>query len=118
MGRSQAVHLKHETEEREAEMTGKRMVIFSNAISRRLAEKICSRLSVPHGEALVRRFNDGEVRVQLEQEVRGADVFIVGSLCSPMENMMEVVLLAAAARESSAGRVTLVVPYLGYNRQD
>jgi ribose-phosphate pyrophosphokinase len=95
-----------------------RIVIFSNNSSRNLAQEICKFLGIDHGAAIVSRHNDGEVRVKLEQNVRDADVFIVGSTHPPLENAWEVILLADAARRSSAQRVTLVLPYLGYNRQD
>lgn len=99
-------------------MMNTRIVVFSNNASRALGEEICSRMSLPHGQALVGRFSDGEVQVELKENVRGEDVFIVGSTSPPLENAMEMMLLADAARRSSAGRVTYVLPYLGYNRQD
>ena len=98
-------------------MDGK-IVVFSNNVSRALAQEICEFLSLKHGDAIVGRHKDGEVKVKLAQNVRDADVFVIGSTHPPLENTWEVVLLADAARRSSAGRVTLVLPYLGCNRQD
>jgi ribose-phosphate pyrophosphokinase len=98
-------------------MDGK-IVVFSNNVSRSLAQEICDFLSLKHGMAIVDRHNDGEVKIKLEQNVRDADVFVIGSTHPPLENTWEVILLADAARRSSARRVTIVLPYLGYNRQD
>ncbi|MES2202898.1 MAG: ribose-phosphate diphosphokinase [Patescibacteria group bacterium] len=95
-----------------------RMMVFATGSGRVLAEKICGHLSVNLGDALVGRFGDGEVRVEIKQNVRGADLYIVGSLCPPAENWIEMMLLCEAARYSSAERITLVPTYLGYNRQD
>jgi len=67
---------------------------------------------------MVGRHNDGEIRVKFRDSVRGVEAFIIGPTCPPAENILELCFLAAAAKESSAKRVTLVIPYLGYNRQD
>ncbi len=98
-------------------MDGK-IVVFSNNASRNLSQETCGFLSLEHGAAIVGRHNDGEVKIKLGQNVRDADVFVIGSTHPPLENAWEVILLADAARRSSARRVTIVLPYLGYNRQD
>ncbi len=92
--------------------------VFAGTASRGLATEICERLSLEPGKVKVGRHNDGEVKIEYEESIRDADVFIVNSTPPPAENFFELVFLADAARRSSAGRITLVVPYLGYNRQD
>ncbi|OGG73004.1 hypothetical protein A3A38_01165 [Candidatus Kaiserbacteria bacterium RIFCSPLOWO2_01_FULL_53_17] len=95
-----------------------RIKVFAGTAGRPLADKVCERLSIDLGKARVARFADGEVDVQIEEDVRGADVFIVNTTGPPAENLIEMVLLAEAAHGSSAGRVTVIPTYLGYNRQD
>lgn len=95
-----------------------RIKVLSGNAGAPLAKEICDHLSIEPTKALVSRFNDGEVQVQIQEEVRGADLFIVNPIHSPAENLLEMVFLADAARRSSAGRITLVIPYLGYNRKD
>ena len=98
--------------------TGKMMVFAGNA-NPQLAHKIASRLSLPLGKAQVSRFSDGEVAIELMENVRGRDVFIVQSTCPPTnDNLMELLVMADALRRASAGRITAVVPYFGYARQD
>ena len=92
--------------------------IFAGSASKKFAQDVCKRLGVQMGDALVSRFKDGEVRVQLLENVRDADVFIINQTNPPAENIFEMALLSEAARDSSAGRITLVPTYLGYNRQD
>ncbi|MBI5470664.1 ribose-phosphate diphosphokinase [Candidatus Kaiserbacteria bacterium] len=100
-------------------MNGHRKIkIFAGTASKGFAEDVCKHLGVPLGEAMVNRFRDGEVRVQILENVRDADVFIINQTNPPAENILEMVLLAEAAHDSSAGRITLVPTYLGYNRQD
>jgi ribose-phosphate pyrophosphokinase len=95
------------------------MKIFSGTANRSLAERICEHLNIRLGEANVSRFPDGEVRVKIEEDVRGADVFVVQPTCPPVnDNVMELVLLIDALRRASAERITAVVPYFGYARQD
>lgn len=94
------------------------ILVFSGRQGKPVADKICERLSVSPGEAKVGRFGDGEVEVELLSNVRGSDVFIVNPTNPPADNFVEMVLLARAARSSSARRVTLVPTYLGYNRQE
>lgn len=92
--------------------------IFAGTSAKALAIEVCRYLSVPLGVADVGRFPDGEVRVKDVEDVRGRDIFILNSLCPPAENWLEMLLLVAACRGSSAGRITIVPTYLGYNRQD
>jgi ribose-phosphate pyrophosphokinase len=95
------------------------MKVFSGTANRPLAERICEHLNIRLGEASVSRFPDGEVRVKIEEDVRGADVFVVQPTCPPVnDNLMELVLLIDAFKRASAERITAVVPYFGYARQD
>lgn len=94
------------------------IAIFSGTQGQSLTREICKLLSVSPGEAHVGRFRDGEVNIELLTNVRGNDVYIVNPTNPPAENILEMVLLARAARGSSARRVTLVPTYLGYNRQE
>lgn len=95
------------------------LVVFSGNSNPQVAEKICEYLDVPLGKALVNQFSDGETRVELYDNVRGRDVFIVQSTSSPANhNIMEAVIMADACRRASAARITLVAPYFGYARQE
>jgi ribose-phosphate pyrophosphokinase len=92
--------------------------IFAGNASRRLARSICEKLKVPLGDAEVSRFEDGEVSVKFNENIRGSDVFIVQATGAPADNLMELLVMLDAARRASARRVTAVVPYFGYARQD
>ena len=95
------------------------LVVISGNANRELAEKIVRQLSIPLGRADIGRFSDGEVRVEINENVRGRDVFIVQPTCRPVnENLMELAIITDALRRSSAERITGVVPYFGYSRQD
>ncbi|MCK6458276.1 MAG: ribose-phosphate pyrophosphokinase [Planctomycetes bacterium] len=95
------------------------MKVFSGTANRPLAERMCEHLNIRLGEASVTRFPDGEVRVKIEEDVRGADVFVLQPTCPPVnDNLMELVLLIDAFKRASAERITAVVPYFGYARQD
>ncbi|MFH0771171.1 MAG: ribose-phosphate pyrophosphokinase [Candidatus Omnitrophota bacterium] len=95
------------------------LLIFSGNANLSLAEKICDYLNVPLRDAKVDRFNDGEIRIKIDQDVRGRDVFIVQPGCPPVnENLMELLVLIDAIRRASACRITAVIPYYGYSRQD
>ncbi|MEA3312057.1 MAG: ribose-phosphate pyrophosphokinase [candidate division WOR-3 bacterium] len=83
-----------------------------------LAESICKELGVPLGKATIDCFSDGEIRVKIEENVRGVDVFIIQSTQAPAENLMELLLMLDAAKRASAARITAVIPYYGYARQD
>src|SRR5712675_322798 len=95
------------------------MAVFSGRANPQLAHDIARHLSVPLGRADVDRFSDGEVMVELMDNVRGRDVFIVQSTCPPAnDHLMELLLMVDACRRASAARITAVVPYFGYARQD
>ena len=94
-------------------------MVFAGNAHPRLASQIAGHLQLPLGQAVVDRFSDGEVMVELMENVRGRDVFIVQPTCYPTnDNIMELLVIADALRRSSAVRVTAVVPYFGYSRQD
>lgn len=99
-------------------MRDRPLKIFSGSAGQQFANDVARRLGAVPGQALVSRFKDGEVRVQILENVRDADVFIINQTNPPAENIIEMALLAEAAHDSSAGRITLVPTYLGYNRQD
>jgi ribose-phosphate pyrophosphokinase len=92
--------------------------IFSGNSNRKLAEDVCKSLNIKLGEALVTRFNDGEVRVQILENVRKCEVFIVQSTNPPAEHWDELHFLLDAARRGSASEITAVIPYFGYARQE
>lgn len=93
--------------------------IFSGNSNRKLAEEICEYLSLPLCNVEVSFFSDGETFVQINENVRGADVFIIQSTCPPVnQNLMELLIMIDAVRRSSARRITAVLPYYGYARQD
>lgn len=93
--------------------------LFSGNATLKLAQRIASCLYTPLGNASVGRFSDGEVSVQINENVRGGDVFIIQSTCAPTnDNLMELVVMIDALRRASAGRITAVMPYFGYARQD
>jgi ribose-phosphate pyrophosphokinase len=92
--------------------------IFAGNASRRLAQSICDRLQVPLGDADVGRFEDGEVSVRFNENIRGSDVFVVQATGAPADNLMELLVMLDAAKRASARRVTAVMPYFGYARQD
>jgi ribose-phosphate pyrophosphokinase len=94
------------------------LMIFSGRSNRPLAENICAEANVPMGNAIIQTFSDGELWVKYSQNIRGADVFIIQSTQAPAENIMELLMLIDAAMRSSAKRVTAVIPYFGYARQD
>ena len=96
-----------------------RLKLFSGNANIDLAREICAFLSVPMGAAEVKRFSDGEINVDIGENVRGADVFIVQSTCPPVnDHLVELLILMDALKRSSAKRVTAVIPYYGYARQD
>jgi len=95
------------------------MLIFTGNANPELAKKICQHLKIKLGKALVGRFSDGEVRVKIEDNVRGRDVFVIQPTCPPVnENLMELLIMLDALRRASARRITAVIPYFGYARQD
>ncbi|WP_016954837.1 ribose-phosphate pyrophosphokinase [Catenovulum agarivorans] len=95
------------------------MKIFTGNATPELAQKIANRLYTKLGSAVVGRFSDGEISVQINENVRGADVFVIQSTCAPTnDNIMELIVMIDALRRASAGRITAVIPYFGYARQD
>ena len=95
------------------------MMVFSGNSNPELASEIVSHLSMPLGKAVVGQFSDGEVMTEIEENVRGRDVFVVQSTSAPTnDNLMELLVMIDAMRWASAGRVTAVIPYFGYARQD
>ena len=96
-----------------------RLRIFSGNSNIPLAQEVCENLQISLGKATVKTFSDGEVSVDIGENVRGMDVFVVQSTCTPAnEHMMEMLILLDALKRSSADRITLVIPYYGYARQD
>ncbi|PSL11812.1 ribose-phosphate pyrophosphokinase [Marinobacterium halophilum] len=96
-----------------------KMMVFTGNANPELAQKVVERLDIPMGKAHVGRFSDGEVSVEVQENVRGKDVFIIQSTCAPTnDNLMELIVFADAMRRASATRITAVIPYFGYARQD
>ena len=98
---------------------GENIQVFCGNSNPQFAQTICKELGVPMGKAIVTHFADGEASVTLEETVRGADVFLIQSTCKPVnDNLMELLIMVDACRRASAGRITAVMPYFGYARQD
>ncbi len=96
-----------------------RLQVFAGNANRELAEDIAAKLDTPLGDAVVDKFPDGEINLKINEDVRGADVFIVQPTCPPVNhNLMELLTLIDCAKRASAGRITAVVPYFGYARKD
>jgi ribose-phosphate pyrophosphokinase len=95
------------------------LVVFSGNSHPELARKICHYLNLPLGGAKVKTFSDGEIQIEIHENVRLKDVFVVQSTCSPVnDNLVELLLMIDAFKRSSARRITAVIPYYGYSRQD
>jgi ribose-phosphate pyrophosphokinase len=100
-------------------MAFERMRIFTGNANPKLAEAVCRHLNISLGRAVVGRFSDGEVMVELLENVRGRDVFVLQSTCAPTnDNLMEILVMVDALKRASAARVTAAIPYFGYARQD
>ncbi len=98
---------------------GKNIKVFTGNANPALAAAICEQIGIKVGETEVKSFSDGEVAVSLFESVRGSDVFIVESTCSPVnDHLMELLVMIDACKRASAGRITAVIPYFGYARQD
>jgi len=98
---------------------GKDIKIFAGNSNKELAEEISLKVGLPLGASIVSRFSDGEIAISINEVVRGSDVFIVQSTCTPVnENLVELLILIDALKRASAGRITAVIPYFGYARQD
>lgn len=95
------------------------LAVFTGSAHPELAQTVADNLHIPLGKADVSRFSDGEIAVEIKENVRGKDVFIIQPTCQPTnDNLMEIMVMADALRRSSAGRITAVMPYFGYARQD
>ena len=95
------------------------VVIFAGNSNPALAQKICEHLNLPLGGAKVTTFSDGEIQIEIHENVRAKDVFVIQSTCSPVnDNLVELLLMIDAFKRSSARRITAVIPYYGYARQD
>ena len=95
------------------------MKVFSGSANRELALRICRYISVPLGQATISSFPDGETYVRIEENIRGHDVFIIQPTCPPTnQHLMELLIMVDAARRASADRITAVIPFFGYARQD
>ena len=97
----------------------KELKIFTGNANPALTREICTHLSVPLAKATVKTFSDGEIMVEINENVRGRDVFVVQSTCQPAnENLIELLVMIDALKRASAARITAVIPYFGYARQD
>src|SRR5213082_3203786 len=109
---------KHERKPQRARVDDK-FKIFCGTANQPLADEVCAFLGMTRGQALVRRFADGEGYVQIQENVRGADVFVMQPTCRPVDqHLMELLLMIDALKRASARRITAVMPYYGYGRQD
>ena len=98
---------------------GKNLKVFAGNSNPELAKAICATLGIPLGESEVGTFSDGEIYASLYEPVRGSDVFVIQSTCMPVnKNLMEMLVMIDAMKRASAGRITAVIPYFGYARQD
>ena len=95
------------------------LMVFTGNANPKLAQEVVKRLNIPLGQATVGKFSDGEVMVELRENVRGHDCFVLQPTCAPTnDNLMEVLVMVDALRRASAGRITAAIPYFGYARQD
>jgi ribose-phosphate pyrophosphokinase len=107
------------TERKQRSRSDEKFKIFSGTANEPLADEVCQFLGMQRGQAQVIRFRDGECYVQIQENVRGADVFVMQPTCRPVdEHLMELLLMIDALKRASARRITAVVPYFGYARQD
>jgi len=106
-------------ERKQRPRTDEKFKIFSGTANEPLADEVCNFLGMQRGQAQVIRFRDGECYVQIQENVRGADVFVLQPTCRPVdEHLMELLLMIDALKRASARRITAVIPYFGYARQD
>src|SRR6058998_598390 len=95
------------------------LMVFTGNANPKLAQRVAKNLNIQLGKATVSKFSDGEVMVELLENVRGKDVFVLQSTCAPTnDNLMEILVMVDALKRSSAGRITAAIPYFGYARQD
>jgi len=100
-------------------MAYENLMVFTGNANPALAEGVAKNLGIPLGKAVVSKFSDGEVMVEINENVRGKDVFVLQSTCAPTnDSLMEVILMVDALKRASAGRITAAIPYFGYARQD
>ena len=100
-------------------MAYENLMVFTGNANPALAEGVAKNLGIPLGKAVVSKFSDGEVMVEINENVRGKDVFVLQSTCAPTnDNLMEIMVMVDALRRASAGRITAAIPYFGYARQD
>jgi ribose-phosphate pyrophosphokinase len=100
-------------------MSEQQLKVFSGSVNKELYQEIIECLNIPAGKIYVGRFADGEIEVKIEENVRGADCFVVQPTCPPVnENLMELLIIIDALKRASAARITAVIPYFGYARQD
>ncbi|AYB61703.1 ribose-phosphate pyrophosphokinase [Ralstonia solanacearum] len=100
-------------------MSSEGLMVFTGNANPKLAEAVVKHLNIPLGKALVGRFSDGEVQVEIQENVRGKHVFILQSTCAPTnDNLMELMVMVDALKRASARRITAAIPYFGYARQD
>src|ERR1700756_2252949 len=95
------------------------LMVFTGNANPALAQEVVRILGIPLGKAMVSRFSDGEIQVEIQENVRGKDVFVLQSTCAPTnDNLMELMIMVDALKRASAGRITAAIPYFGYARQD
>ncbi|MDD4962040.1 MAG: ribose-phosphate pyrophosphokinase, partial [Candidatus Marinimicrobia bacterium] len=99
-------------------MKNNELKVFSGSSNPELTKKICEALGIEQGLLTSKKFSDGEIWVRFDENIRGQDVFVVQSTGQPSDNMIELLIILDAAKRSSAGRITVVLPYYGYARQD
>ncbi len=100
-------------------MAHENLMVFTGTATPELAAGVAQQLGIPLGKAVVTRFSDGEIMVEINENVRGKDVFVLQSTCAPTnDTLMEIMLMVDALKRASAGRITAVLPYYGYARQD
>jgi ribose-phosphate pyrophosphokinase len=100
-------------------MVHENLMVFTGNANPELAAGVARQLGIPLGKAVVSRFSDGEIVVEINENVRGKDVFVLQSTCAPTnDHLMEIMLMVDALKRASAGRITAAIPYYGYARQD
>jgi ribose-phosphate pyrophosphokinase len=100
-------------------LVSENLMVFAGNANPKLAHAVAHHLNIPLGRALCSRFSDGEIMVEINENVRGQDVFVLQSTCAPTnDNLMELVIMVDALKRASAGRITAAIPYFGYARQD
>jgi ribose-phosphate pyrophosphokinase len=107
------------TAEANVYMADSKLMLFSGNANPKLSQDIANYLKQPLGQAVISQFSDGEIQIEIQENVRGKDVFVIQPTCAPTnDNVMELLLMLDALKRASAGRITAVIPYFGYARQD